>query len=73
MGQLRLENTISTIPHHTPNGTNSDSGETRETRYLRTLNIRAKDVYEIARAHPDLSWQRMTQWGENGGDLVGGW
>ena len=79
----RLKNTISTIPHHTPNGTNSsapnsstngaigDTGETRETEYLRSLNINAKDVYEIARAHPDLSWQRMTQWGENGGDLVG--
>ena len=45
--------------------------ETREVRYLRNLHIHAKDVYEIALEHPDMSWRCMTTWGDEGGDIKG--
>ena len=45
--------------------------ETREVRYLRNLNIHAKDVYELALEHRDMAWRCMTAWGDEGGEIKG--
>ena len=67
----RLKNTISDTPSHTTHRTTSDSDETRETQYLRTLNIRAKDVYTFAQQYPTLAWPCMTAWANEGGEAKG--
>ncbi len=43
--------------------------ETREVRYLRNLNIHAKDVYELALEHRDMAWRCMTAWADKGGEI----
>ena len=67
----RPKNRISTTTHHTTNGTTSDSDETRETQYLRTLNINAKDVYAVALQYPDEARHCMDQWDEEGSNIAG--
>ena len=52
-------------------GKKRETTETREVRYLRNLNIHAKDVYEIALEHRDMAWRCMTAWGDEGGEIKG--
>ena len=49
----------------------AEKRDTKEVRYLRNLHIHAKDVYEIALEHPDMAWQCMTTWGDEGGEIEG--